>query len=318
MHDLVRRSFGNLLLFIRFLWAFLKSALSIIKRETPDLLHAHWWLPAGIVALVASKLTKKPFLLTVHGTDVRLLDRFTFLNPVARLVFSRARSIVTVSSFLQSKITRRFSLPSEKFRIIPMPITIPPLSTRASHPGNRLITIARLSKQKGLEYLIAACAVLREKNVSFELKILGEGEEHENLKRQVETLNLQAQIRFGGAVAHDRIYSHLAAADIFILPSLDEGLGLAIIEAMACNKPVIATNSGGIPDIVRDGDTGLLIPPRDAGALAQAIERLLNDQQLAVRLAQQGYRFVSANFSPEKIASQVQSLYQQIINDVGR
>lgn len=316
MHELVRQNFRNMVLFIKFLRSFLKATVFLIKKENPDVIHCHWWLPSGVVALVASKVTNKPFILSIHGTDIRLLDHFKLLRPFAKIVFEQAKIIITVSDFLSFKISTHFELLRNKLQTIPMPIEIPPLAHRAAGFKNRLVTVARLSKQKGLHYLIEACSILKRKKIPFELVIIGDGEEYETLKRQVETLQLKEQVKLLGAVIHDRIYHYLNNADIFILPAIDEGFGVAIIEAMACRKPVIATNSGGIPGIVKDGDTGLLVPPRNSDALANAIEKLLTDTDLARRLGDNGYRFVKTKFSKETVALQLLEVYQRTTKNV--
>lgn len=183
-------------------------------------------------------------------------------------------------------------------------------------PGPVIGTVARLHPVKGLSYLVSAFAEVLRVFPQAHLIIVGgggsgvEAQEEARLRRQVENLGLAGAVTFAG-YRHD-VPQWLARMDIFVLPSLMEGLGLALLEAMALEKPVVATRVGGIPEIVEDGHSGLLVPPADAGALAQAIQRILADPELARRLGQAGYQRVATRFSAQRMLAQTQQLFSEV------
>jgi glycosyltransferase involved in cell wall biosynthesis len=120
-------------------------------------------------------------------------------------------------------------------------------------------------------------------------------------------------VEFLGALPQGQLPSHYASCGVFVLPSIREGMGLVLAEALLCGAPVIAANSGGVTDIVKDGETGLLVPERDARALADAIEKILNDRVLAKRLAQNGAAWVRKHYTRERVAAQFIEQYQKCL-----
>jgi len=129
------------------------------------------------------------------------------------------------------------------------------------------------------------------------------------LEELISELKLDNRVRLMGTIPHEQIAGFLNLADVFVLPSLSEGLGIAIIEAMACGIPVIGTNVDGIPDIIKDNDNGVLVPPGDAEALAGAIDKLLQDEELRGKLAVRGLEEVEQRFQWENIYQQVRQVY---------
>lgn len=314
MHQLVKKNLINKFLLIHFLKAFIARSYNTAKNHEIDILHCHWWIPAGLIGIVIAQYLKIPLLITIHGTDLRILKHSKFLRPIARFIFQKTQAITVSSSYLQQEIISLFPSLVPKIFKIPIPVEFPsPLVAKDKPSTNHLISIARLSPQKGLKFLIEACAQLKSDNFSFKLNIIGEGRERENLKRQIEYLKLTNEIKLLGEISHNKIAEYLAKADIFILPSIEEGFGVGLVEALLCKKPVIGTNSGGIPDIIKDGETGLLVPPKDQDALARAIKILLTDKKLAQHLAENGYRYVMANFTPERVAEQMLQVYQEVL-----
>lgn len=183
-------------------------------------------------------------------------------------------------------------------------------------PGPVIGTVARLHPVKGLGYLILAFAEVLRAFPQAHLIIIGGGGsgvealEEARLRRQVEELGLGGAVTFAGY--RNDVPRWLAGMDVFVLPSLMEGLGLVLLEAMALEKPVVATRVGGIPEIVEDEKSGLLVPPADAGALATAIRRVLADPRLARRLGQAGYRRVVAQFSAQRMLAETQALFSEV------
>jgi glycosyltransferase involved in cell wall biosynthesis len=165
-----------------------------------------------------------------------------------------------------------------------------------THTGFVVITVARLEKVKGIEYLIEAASLINSKsqipNPNF--LIIGDGSQRKNLENLVKKLNLQEKVKFLGQIPNKEIPQYLAQADCFVLPSLKEGFGIAILEAQAAGVPVIGTRVGGIVDIIEDGKTGLLAEPKNPQALAEAIDKIYSGQKFApVNLAKYDWQNIA-------------------------
>jgi glycosyltransferase involved in cell wall biosynthesis len=222
-----------------------------------DLVHAHW-LPTGLPAA----LSGKPFVLTLHGTDVELARRS---RPVARQIVRRASVVIGVSLALTEAARE---LGARDARFVPNGVAAPAGVAREAEPPEVLFA-GRLSPEKGIEDLLAVADGLR-------LVVAGDGP----LRPQVP----QAL----GMLPRDRLYEQLDRAAVVVFPSRRDGFPVACAEAMAHGRPVVATAVGGLPDMVVDGETGLLVPPGEPTALRAALDRLLADPELRARLGSAG------------------------------
>ncbi|MBI4757648.1 MAG: glycosyltransferase, partial [Chloroflexi bacterium] len=290
MHELVAESWPNRFLFLALILAFFWAALRVVTRERCQLIHAHWWVPGGLVAMAVSALTGVPYVVTSHGTDLFMVERRSLLvKELARAVFRRAKAATVVSRALQGFLSLKLGLPASGIQVLPMPVRLdlfetqatPPTDASAPRAPGRILAIGRLVKRKGLNYLIEACSILKDRGQAVELTILGEGPEASSLMSLAQRLRLGERVRFVPFVPQEALGPFYRDCDVFVLPSITvdhrerEGLGLVLLEAMACGRPVIGTASGGIVDVVVDGQTGLIVPERDSQALAAAIARLL-------------------------------------------
>jgi len=303
MHELVAASWLNKVLFLAFLVSFFIKALSLSIRERVDLVSAQWWIPGGLVGYLVSLFRRKPLVVTSHGTDIRLLERSHFSRKLAKPVFRRAKYVTTVSGFLKEKLIRNTRVAQEKIRVIPMPVTP---DTFAPTPLPKdvvklILCVARFTPQKGLDYLLKACRMLRDKRINFKMTIVGEGPSKESLQEEIVGLHLEDVVSLVDVVPQSELNQLYAESYLCVLPSIEEGFGLVLVEAQLCKRPVVGTRSGGITDIIEDGESGLLVLPRDHESLAQAMERILTDRQLAERLAEGGYRSALARFSPQAV-----------------
>lgn len=309
MHELVARGIVNKILFTFFNLAFFVKTIQRIRAARPHILHAHWWLPGGLIGTVASLITQVPLVLTTHGTDVEMLRKHRWTMPLARLVFAHARAITCGSNYLRDQLLSLDVVDESRVRVVPMPVNpVFEVAKSKVQVSNRMVlTVARLTRQKSIDTLIDAIALVP----NVRLRIIGDGPERANLEQHVRDLHLDDRVEFIGALPQTELPPHYAACAAFVLPSIREGMGLVLAEALLCGAPVIATNSGGATDIVRDGETGLLVPERDVRALANAIEKMLSDRALARQLAHAGAQFVGAHFTAERVAEQFAEIYQQ-------
>ncbi len=295
------------------LGGFLTSSLWCTLRQArvvaPHVLHAHWWFPGGVVGRWASVFTQTPLVTTVHGTDVRLARTSAaaraFLQPVVR----RSAAVTAVSRWLADQLHQ--VAPGVTPAVSPMPV-----DTESFTPGrvpeaprSRLLYVGRLTRQKGVATLVRALAGLRR---PVELDIVGAGPEDDMLRALARELSVSSRIHWHPPMPQPQLVDWYRRAAAVVIPSVDEGLGLVAAEALLCQSPVIASRSGGLTDIVRDGDTGILVPPADAAALATAIDALLDRADRGASLARNGRKFVLATFSPDAAAARYAALYRDV------
>ncbi len=307
----------NFLLFLSFMLFFVFKGVQLTFTERIDVLSAQWWAPAGLASYVVSLLTGKGFVVTTHGTDVRLLSRSKTVRWIAGPVFRKATRVTAVSSFLKEELQRHLCLEAEKIQVLPMPPGVAKFQVRPL-PQNEtkvILNISHFIQQKRLDVFMEACSRLRERGYRFKALCVGGGSLRKKLERQIADLNLtnpglRDSVELWDVVSTDRIISLYYDCDVCVLCSENEGFGLTLVEAQLCGRPVVGTDSGGIPDIIQDGVTGLLVPVGQAGALADAIGKILGDPELASRLALQGAESSAKRFNPETLAA----LYHSILS----
>ncbi len=243
-----------------------------------DVVHAHW-LPAGAVALA----TRRPVVLTVHGTDLELARR---ARPLARAILRRMRVVLAVSTALAEEARQ---LGARDVRVVPNGVEVPDDVGEEAEPPEILFA-GRLSPEKGILELVDAAR-------GHELVVAGDGPLRERVP--------QAR----GWVPHDELERLFARAAIVACPSQREGFGVVCAEAMAHGRAVVASDVGGLRDLVADGETGLLVPPRDVAALRAALERLLDDRELRRRLGAAARERVRSYCSWDSITDSVVAAY---------
>ena len=284
-----------------------------LRREGTSIFHAHLvWPLACTYGLVAARLARIPVVATQHAFTKIGTGHEVRLQKAVSLAVDR---YIAVSEQLGRDLTP-FIISKRKVRVIYSAIRSqsfvrPPDPTlRVSLTGGRarplVLTVARLDKLKGLSHLIEAAVQVPQ----AVFVVAGEGSERADLEARARASGVADRIVFLGH--RDDIPELLAASDIFVLPSLCEGLGLSVLEAMASGKPVVATRIGGIPEAVEDGVSGLLVAPHDAGALASAIRALLQDKSLANRLAAAGRARVVERFGAETMVQKTMDLYEEL------
>jgi len=303
MHQLVAESWANKVLFLRFLFSFLRRALSLCSRSNVDLISTQWWIPAGLVGYVVSLWTRKPYVATSHGTDIRILEKGGLPAKIAGRVYRRAGYVTTVSSFLRDRLTQSIDLDANKVGVIPMPVTPETFfpTPLADRPTKQILCVARFTPQKKLDVFLKACSILKQKEVGFRAKIVGEGPLKGFLLVEISRLGLESRVEVVDTVPQDKLNLLYAESYVCVLPSVEEGFGLVLVEAQLCKRPVIGARSGGITDIIEHGRSGLLVAPGDEQDLASAIERILTDEKLASQLAEGGYQSAVEKYSPHAV-----------------
>jgi glycosyltransferase involved in cell wall biosynthesis len=266
-----------------------------------DLIHAHWVLPNGTPAALVAKLRGLPLVISLHGSDVYLAERAAPLALVAAATLRAARAVTACSGDLRDRALR-LGARAEDVAVVPYGV-----DARAFQPDPDagalvraelglapdtplIISVSRLVHKKGLTYLLEAFPRILADHSGAVLVIAGYGDLREELERRAAELGISASVCFPGQLERERAARYVAAADVYVVPSIRDqrgnvdGLPNALLEGMGTGRPIVASRVAGIPDVIVDGQHGLLTPERDPAALAAAISRLLSDRALAERL----------------------------------
>lgn len=239
---------------------------------------------------------------------------YSFLSMQGR-VSRRISHIITVSKASRKDISRAFSIPLERFRVVPNGINMDifhPVDGVQRLENHIMVTNSADTPLKGLRYLIEAVASLR-KERPVHLTVIGSPKKDGEIERLVGSLGAREYITFTGRIADEEFATYYARTTIAVVPSIYEGFGLPAGEAMACRVPVVSTTGGALPEVV--GDAGILVPPGDAQALKRAIQDLLDNPGKRQRLAQAGYERVKRHFTWENTAKQVVEVYREAIDE---
>jgi len=284
---------------------FFVNTIRLARRY--DVIYAHWSL-SGLAGVLAGKIMNRPVVVMIHHGQNRYGNNF-----LEKFVINNADRVVCNSSFTMEHIVRFFK-PRDCSVISPgVDIDVfKPQKISASDvlfektgiPGDLPVILAmgRHIEWKGFVYLIEAAAEMKGQ-VPFVLVLGGQGPETEILRKKAQALGLGKQIIFTGQIPNRDLPRLYNRASVFAQPSIvdkegnTEGLGVVLMEAMACGTPCVACDVGGIPDIVRDGENGFLVPARDVPGLVTAISKLLNNQALNEKMGKDGRRFIEENYS---------------------
>ncbi|MBT9169693.1 MAG: N-acetyl-alpha-D-glucosaminyl L-malate synthase [Actinobacteria bacterium] len=287
----------------------------LCTKENFDVLHVHWPVPHAWFGYIGKLITKATLVSTFYGAELALAKRYPFIKNFVRWSARKSDKVIAISSFTKDEIMRLTHVQAE---VIPYGA---PLEVAEVFPGETstkgpeiVLFVGRIIERKGLSYLIEAMSkVVAE--IEAQLVIVGEGDRRAELERRVREKGLEETVMFAGQVSTDRLQELYQKCQVFVLPSIvdsrgdTEGLGVVLLEALTYKKPVVATDVGGIRDVIQNERTGLLVPQKDPGALSDAILRLLRDQELARRLGHEGHRYGQEYFSWDRILSQLESLY---------
>jgi glycosyltransferase involved in cell wall biosynthesis len=315
LHQETLRSPIAALAFPGFLLAFNFAVRQQVRRFRPDVIHAHWWFPSG---WVSSRL-RIPYLVTCHGSDVRLLEGRPLVRKMASSVFAGASRVTAVSQFLAGDLGRLLPELTSRVAVTPMPVDVADFQkgdrqVKVAPP--RILYAGNLVPSKGVDLLLEAAAVLSKRGAQFELRILGEGPARDALRSLAERLEIGHRVNWSGFVPQQQMPLEYGASTVTVLPSRGsaEGLGLTLVEALLAGSAVVGTRAGGIPEVVRHEETGLLAR-EDPLDLAHQLERLLADQQLRTRLTRAGKDHVVATYSPNPAVRRFLELYYATADD---
>lgn len=294
------------------------------KSKTPyDLTHSFFTVPCGFLSLLFKLQFKLPYIISLRGSDVPYYsDRFTFLykliTPVIKLIWHNANQVISNSEGLRELALKSSS--KQKIEIIYNGIDIdyfkPEMKSAEQKQEKEqekfIITpgASRITDRKGLNYLIEAVAKLVPKYPQIYLKIMGDGNAREKLEQLAKNLKLENHSEFVGIIPHEKVLAYYQEANLFVLPSLNEGMSNAMLEALAVGLPLIATNTGGASELVADGKNGFIIKFKDSQDIADKIEKLILDATLRKKMVLAS-REISEKMSWENIAKKYREAYKK-------
>ncbi|MBU6366418.1 MAG: glycosyltransferase [Gemmatimonadetes bacterium] len=312
MAEAVRGSWGGCAALVGLLRALRKATkghlvAAAAAGEHVDVLHAHWWFPSGLALWGLPRRAGVPLVITMHGSDVRLAQGVRPVHPLMRSVLRQAAARTTVSAWLKDAV--RSIAPDLPVSVAPMPVDVngfPPGDP--GHPRSGILFVGRLNVQKGPADLLEALA--RKPLAQATLSLAGEGPEEGRLKARAEALGLGDRIRWLGMLPPQALADCYRRAAVVAMPSRGEGLGLVAVEAQLSGTPVVAYADGGLPDVVRPADGGVLVPPGDIDALADALGHVLESPEEGRRRGGVARAAMVERFAPSAVAERYLDTYR--------
>lgn len=286
----------------------------LVRALEPDLVHALHLTSYGFLAGLCDV---RPTLTSVWGTDILEAPSWSPLHYfITRYALARADH-VTATGLRLANATLRYAPRSKPVTVVPYGVDLArfqPVERNGARPAGVVVgTVARLALEKGLDVLLRAAARLIESGLPLRVVLVGEGPLRGRLERLALRLAIADRVEFRGELPHEQVPGALAELDIFVLPSRAEGFGVAALEAQAMRLPVVASDVGGIPDVVAHERTGLLVPPGDVAALAGALRRLAADAGLRASMGRAGRALAEGRYRWEENAAQMERLYRYLL-----
>ena len=301
----------------------------LVRQEKIDIIHAHWLLPNGYIAARVSRATGVPFASTLHGSDIFMAERAAPLGRMAATALRGASHVTSCSPDLQQRLLAlggeqyldRVPLVANGTDLVPAdPDRDGPRRRYGVAPGEPLVAaVGRLVYKKGFRYLLQAMPEILAAHPSAKLVLGGGGELAGELEEQARALGVAERVVFPGMLSHDQVLDLVAAADLFVMPSIRDpggnidGLPIVVLEAMAAGRTVVATDVAGMPLAVADGETGRLVPEKDPAALAEAMNQILADDDLRRSMGEAARRRGEEELNWAAIARTHDGLYQRAV-----
>lgn len=322
-HNLHFQSQKDLLIYAWKSYFFSKKLIGQLKARNLayDLSHSFFSVPCGFISFLLKMRYNLPYIISLRGSDVPgYSDRFKFiyaiLKPLIRVIWKKSGAVISNSQGLKELALKTDA--KQKIDIIFNGIDIddfyPDETLRGKDKFIITVGATRITARKGIKYLIEAIAALVPKYPNIFLCVMGDGDEKENLIELVKEMKLENYVQFAGRIPREETIPYYQEASLFVLPSLNEGMSNAMLEALASGLPIIATETGGTNELLENGENGLIIKMEDAPDLAEKIEIILKDDMLRQKMGLVS-RQRAEKMSWEKVAQNYYILYKQVISN---
>ena len=307
--------------------AALRKARAVLAEGGFDLVHVHWVVPNGPIGARVSSRSGLPLVVSLHGSDVAVSERSRAIGRATRWSLRRCAAVTAPSGDLlerarhlgASGLLERVPYGADAKAFEVATGTADALRRRLGHDGESIVVagVGRLIPVKGFVYLVEAHAAAVASVPELRLVLVGDGDGRRELEERARALGVSDTVVLTGAVAPSEVPAYMAAADIVSVPSVRhggyvDGLPNVALEAMAAGKPVVGSRVGGIPELVRDGENGLLVPEKDPAALADALVMLARDPALRARLGASGREEIRTERSWDAVGRRFVEIYERI------
>ena len=298
-------------------WKAYRFAKQLARKNKYHLSHSFFTVPCGVVSWLLKRKYQIPYIVSLRGSDVPgYSERFTaiykILTPIIKMVWRNATAVIANSQGLKDLALK--SAPQQKIGIIYNGINVAEfnfIERSVSCEEFKVICVSRITPRKGIKYLIQAVAQLAEKYPFIKLQLIGEGDEKEELEHGTLNMKHGTQIEFLGRIEHEKLPQYYQNADVFVLPSLNEGMSNTMLEALASGLPLISTNTGGAEELVADGENGFIVKMKDVDDIAAKLEMLIQNPELRLRMARKS-REKAEGMSWGRVAEQYYESYKSL------
>ncbi|MFO7844403.1 MAG: glycosyltransferase [Bacteroidales bacterium] len=306
-------------------WCIKKLVKEIYRDFKFDIIHSHVVLPGGFAGMkLKEDFNNKPLVVTIHGQDLqKTINKNSRCSKAIKQVFQKGNIIITVSSKLKEIAEKKMGY-ANKIKVINNGIDPKDVFVKNGSENrncyNRsedivILSVSNLFKSKGIDINIKAISKIIRKNKKIKYYIIGDGPEEATLRSLSKSLGLDQNVFFLGRLPHDEVMKYMANTDIFSLPSWEEGFGVVYLEAISFGKPVIACQGEGIIDVIKHGETGILVKPHDIDDLASKLNLLINEPELAKTIGENARELVLASYTWEQNAKKTIAVYEEVLGE---
>lgn len=303
--------------------ALTSKMVDAVRYEELDLLHVHYAIPHAASAVMAKDILRRhnlrvPVVTTLHGTDITLVGQDRSYAPVVAYSIDESDGVTAVSDYLRNETLNHFDV-NQDIRVIPNFVDTDRFYRQEKDHFKRvlcpngekvIVHISNFREVKRATDVVRTFANLHREELPVKLLMVGDGPDRSNAEQLARELGAYRDVRFLGK--QEPVEEILSIADVFMIPSGSETFGLAALEAMACRVPVVSSDIGGLPELNIDGETGFLCELGDVDAYTDCIRRLLTDEELHDRLAENAYKRAVNKFSMDQIVPEYESFYEEV------
>lgn len=304
---------------MRYTWKAFWFAQKLVRQNKYDLTHSFFSVPCGFISMLLKWGFGVPYIISLRGSDVpgyseRFVGIYRWITPTILKIWKGASFVVANSQGLKELALK--SNTQKEIGVIYNGVDVEeffldPAKRNAEH--FTVICVSRVTPRKGIRFLIQAFKLLSGRYSQLRLIIVGDGNEKKSLEDLVQGLDIKDRVEFAGAIAHEKVSPFYQRANVFALPSLNEGMSNVMLEALASGLPVVATDTGGTKELVTDGVNGLIVKMKDADDLAEKIERLILNPEMESSMSLAS-RELAEKLSWANVAKEYAELYRKTSN----
>lgn len=304
---------------LRYAWQSYKYSRRLAKEKKYDLSHSFFTVPCGFVSFLLKFEFGIPYVVSLRGSDVpgyseRFGFLYKFITPIIKFIWKRACFVIANSDGLRQLALQ--SSPEKEIGVIYNGIDIEEFFPDHLKPDPNhfnIICVSRVTPRKGIRFLVQAFKILEARYDHIRMIIAGDGNEKKSLEQLVRGLGLEDKVVFLGVVPHEKLIDYYQKSNVFVLPSLNEGMSNTMLEALACGLPMVATDTGGTKELITNRKNGLIVEMQNPDDLAEKIEQIVLDRQLEKSMGIES-RILAEQLSWGKVAGQYVDIYEKTIN----